>query len=151
MSASKAPELVDWLLAELPAVLAAIDRPAGRAVEIHEGWPGDIVQCDTVVIGDHRIVQSEKELSARHRKEDVVIEVEILTVRGGGTATEARQAAYEIADAINERMRGNPSGITLGGAACRARSGCDELLYGMKDRTRSGWLRCTLVAHEERL
>lgn len=151
MSASKAPELVDWLLENLPPVLEEISRPSGREVEIHEGWPGDIIQCDTVVIGDHRIVQEEKQLRGQYRKEDVVIEIEILTVRPGGTATEARAAAYEIADAINERMRENPSGITLDGAACWARFGFDEFRYGLTDRSRSGWLRCTLVAHEERL
>lgn len=146
MSGTATQQLVEWLIAELPAVLADIDRPARRAVELHEGWPGDIVQCDTVVLGDHIITQDEKDLGARHRNELVAINIEIITVRPGGTPAEAREGAYEIYEAINTRMRIYPSGLTLGGAACQAQMEPTNFLYGIKDKSRSGLLRCVLTA-----
>lgn len=148
--ASASPAIMTQLLELLPPVLAAITRPAGFAVEIHDGWPGDVIQTDVVILGDHTIEQDEASLGMRSRREDVTIEVEILGTRNGGTASEVREAVFEIADALMTWARTAP-GFTAGGTSCSLLLYPIEYKAGIGDHARSGWLRCTLKAHNARL
>ena len=152
MTATRAPEVLDWLLDTLPPVLAEIERPPGWEVTVTEGWDIETVQSDTVVIGGWTSEKNEAQQGARYRTETLTFDMFIVVIRQGATNTEVRELALGIHEAISARMRQNPSGLTIGGAVCRAQYGAnDTFQYGLTDRGRSCLLQTELTAYEARL
>lgn len=148
--ASKAPAVIEKLLELWPDAVGpeVIERRTGYPVEVHEGWPGDVIGADTVVIGNHTSDQAERSLGARHRSEIITVDVEVLVIRD--TAGECRSAAYEIADALSAWAR-TTTGLTVDGAVCQSRFQPVRYQAGLTAAGRSGWLHCTVVAKFDRL
>ena len=151
MPATRAPEILDWLVAELPTIINdELERPAAGKVQVAEGWPGDRISRDHVIFDGYRTEQAEAGLGRGPRRETITFDVWIVAVCPGKSATDARAAVHNIADAMSGYFR-TGSGWTLGGTACTGVFYPLKYKPGLSDKARSGLMRAELTATINRL
>lgn len=137
-SSSIVPAAIDYLLAELPTLLDLDDT------QIAEGWPGNAVQREAIIIGSATSDQEWKTLGAWRKSEDATVTVYITVHQPGQDATSVRQRAYELADVVDTWLRSSTETLTLGRRCVSTLWAPIRWEPAITDQGRAGILECEL-------
>lgn len=141
--ATKFGDVIDYLLAELPAALGEI--------QLTEADPGRSLKREAVMIGPVDMEQEWSHINAANRRRETVsLEMVVWVEKPGGTATETRERAVEIADMVADFLRSSTDAIQLGGLCgwCSFRPVKWNPL--ITDAGRAGVMECELGVFELR-
>jgi len=139
MASSIIPTAIDFLLDALSEITDLDDT------QITEGWAANAAQRESIVIGGASSDQEWGNLGAQRKNEDCSIDVYIMVSQPGGTATEVRRRAYELADIVDEWLRSSTNNITLGGLCAWSIWSPTRWEPAITDSGRAGILLCELA------
>lgn len=134
---SVVPLAIEYLLTLLPSI------PELDDTQITEGWAGNAAAREAIVIAGATSSQEWHTLGTRRKMEEATLDVYVMLNLLGGTATEVRTRAYELADIIDTLMR-VPVHVTLGGMCASVRWVPVQWAPAFSDAGRAGVLHCEL-------